>query len=131
MNGSSYNHTFPVVHAADLVTRSNRGQPRAQYLGDNCKTKSSHSLVTSFLPFCLTKAQDPVFTVGVDVFTLLSYYCHVTLIGFWFRQVHSSFATFVVAPTLRGLQDIIIEGLQSINLLSKVGLSHLEWKPIR
>ncbi len=32
----------------------------------------------------------------------LSYYCHVTLIGFRFRQVHSSFATFVVAPTQRG-----------------------------
>ncbi len=32
----------------------------------------------------------------------LSYYCHVTLIGLRFRQVHSSFATFVVAPTQRG-----------------------------
>ncbi len=42
----------------------------------------------------------PLFTVGVDVFTCLSYYCHVTLIGFWggggFCQVHSTFATFVV-----------------------------------
>ncbi len=28
--------------------------------------------------------------------------CHVTLIGFRFRQVHSSFATFVVPPTQRG-----------------------------
>ncbi len=28
--------------------------------------------------------------------------CYMTLIGFRFRQVHSSFATFVVAPTQRG-----------------------------
>ncbi len=27
----------------------------------------------------------PVFTVGVDVFARLSYYCHVTLIGLRFR----------------------------------------------
>ncbi len=32
----------------------------------------------------------------------MSYYCHVTLIGLRFRQVHSSFATFVVTPTQRG-----------------------------
>ncbi len=34
--------------------------------------------------------------------------CHVTLIGLRFRQVHSSFATFVVAPTQRGHTIIII-----------------------
>ncbi len=51
----------------------------------------------------------PVFIVGVDVFARLSYYCHVTLIGLRFRQVQSSFATFVVAPTQRG--HTIVHGL--------------------
>ena len=46
--------------------------------------------------------------MGVDVFACLSYYCRVTLIGSRFRQVHSSFATLVVAPTQRGRTIVVI-----------------------
>ncbi len=49
----------------------------------------------------------PRFYCGRRRFRAFELYCHVTLIGLRFRQVHSSFATFVVAPTQRGHTIVI------------------------
>ena len=45
----------------------------------------------------------------------MGYYCHVTLIGFRFWQVHSSFATLVVVPTQPG-HKIVLEVIMIILL---------------
>ncbi len=50
----------------------------------------------------------PCFYYGRRRFLVrLSYYCLVNLIGFWFCQVHSSFAKFVVAPTTNKLTKLV------------------------
>ena len=65
--------------------------------GRNCHSFFFSS--TSKLTVIMRTLDPPHFYCGRQH---LSYYCHVTLIGFRFRQVHSSFATFVVVRTQRG-----------------------------
>ncbi len=68
--------------------------------GRNCH--SFFFISTSKLTVIVRTLDPPHFYCGRQCFRAFKLLCHVTLIGFRFHQVYSSFATFVVMPTQHG-----------------------------